>query len=91
MNATDGTFKVEMPDIPHLYDECEWKPFVSNDAPQPDTWDAEDRASAIKSKVLSKHVCGGDPYDAMYIDARTVSDDLPWDETGQMISKNTPG
>ncbi len=86
----DGTVHdVSLPPIKHLFEECHWQPFVSNETPQPDTWDGEDRASAIKSG-LSKHVCGGKPFDAMYIDARKRNDDTPWNEAKEIITKNTP-
>jgi len=29
-------------------------------------------------------------FDAMFIDSRRRSDDVPWDETGEIITKNTP-
>lgn len=78
-----------MPQIGHLYEECEWMPFVSQESPRADTWDAEDRATALNSEY-KRHVCGGNIFDAMYIDARTREDDIPWDETGEIITKNTP-
>lgn len=85
----DGAIRVDLPQVKTLFDECRWQPFISNEYPQPDTWDGEDRASAIKNK-LGKHVCGSKPFSAMYIDARRRSDDIPWDETGEIITKNTP-
>ena len=49
--------------------------------------------SGGKSK-LKKHVCGDAKMDAMFIDARTLEKDVPWDETsdylGGGITKNTP-
>ena len=46
-----------------------------------------------KSK-LKKHVCGNAKFDAMFIDARTLENDVPWDETSDYmaggITKNTP-
>lgn len=85
----NGQWKVDMPQIGHLYEECEWMPFVSQESPRADTWDAEDRATALNSEY-KRHVCGGNIFDAMYIDARTREDDIPWDETGEIITKNTP-
>ena len=79
-----------MPPAKTLFDECDWQPFVSNESPGPDTWDCEDRASAIKYGT-GRHVCGSRIFDAMYIDARTRKDDIPWDETGEYITKVTPG
>jgi hypothetical protein len=35
-------------------------------------------------------VCGAKPFNAMYIDARRRKDDRPWDETNEVITKNTP-
>jgi len=43
-----GVFKVELPKLKTLFDECNWMPFISNEIPYNDTWDGEDRASAIK-------------------------------------------
>ena len=65
------------------------KPYFST--PNNDTWDAEVRGTIIrKNKKLSKHVCGDNTVDTMYIDTRTVLDDIPWDETGELLTKNTP-
>ena len=50
----DGYYKVDMPEITTLFDECEWGPFISNEAP-PD-YDGEDRAQAIKYGT-GKQVC----------------------------------
>lgn len=80
---------MDMPEISHIFEECDWRGFVSNDSPQPDTWDAEDRAGAIAAGTPNQ-VCGSDLYAAMFIDARRVSDDLPWSETGEFITKATP-
>ena len=41
-------------------------------------------------KTFRKHVCGDTIANAMYIDARRIIDDIPWDETGEYITKNTP-
>ena len=35
-------------------------------------------------------VCGAKPFNAMFIDARRRKDDRPWDETNEIITKNTP-
>ena len=37
-----------------------------------------------------KHVCNDNLIDAMYIDTRRVEDDMPVQETGETITKNTP-
>lgn len=47
-SQADGWIKVELPKLKTLFDECEWMPFISNEIPYNDTWDGEDRASAIK-------------------------------------------
>ncbi len=41
-------YPIEMPQIFHIFDECAWKPFVSHEIPTEQTWDGEDRATAIK-------------------------------------------
>ena len=78
-----------MPPIKHLYEECDWQPFISSESPTKDTWDAEDRATALTTPN-KKHVCGGKVFNAMFIDARTRDKDVPWDETGEIITKVTP-
>lgn len=85
----DGKYKIDVPAIKTIFDECEWQPFVSHETPQTDTWDGEDRAHAIEYGT-PEHVCGGSIFNAMYIDSRTREEDTPWDETGQIITKNTP-
>ena len=46
------------------------------------------------NRKFKKHVCGNTKLDAMFIDARTMKDDTPWDETEDYknggITKNTP-
>ncbi len=37
-----------MPKVSHLFEECEWRPFISHESPKEDTWDGEDRHSAIE-------------------------------------------
>jgi len=83
--------------IEHPYQECDWKPFVSLDYPKPDTWDAEIRPhmthgkkDAPGMKKFIGHACGYGVYDAMYIDARRISDGKAASETGDIITKNTP-
>ena len=60
--------------------------------PRRNTWDLEMRSLAFqrKKKHYKKHVCGDKVSNAMYIDSRRIEDDLPWDETGEYITKNTP-
>ena len=59
--------------------------------PNMNTWDLEMRALALEErKVYRNHVCGDQIANAMYIDARRIIDDIPWDETGEYITKNTP-
>ena len=46
-------------------------------------------------RSFRKHVCGNAKFQAMFIDVRTVGDkyteaDVPWDETGDIMTKNTP-
>ena len=67
--------------------------FLISDTQTPDnsTWDVEERGQIIaKNSPLSKHVCGGNKLDAMYIDTRTVDEDVPWHEVNQLMTKNTP-
>ena len=83
--------KISLPEVKTLFDECEWRPFVDTTSPQNDTWDAEVRGKIVqKHKDLAQHVCNDNNVDAMYIDMRRVEDDVPWHETGELITKNTP-
>ena len=52
------------------------------------TGDVESREKNFPFK--KKSTCKLSRFSAVYIDARRVSDDLPWDETGEIITKNTP-
>ena len=64
---------------------------MDTQTPDNSTWDAEERGLiAHKSKIQAGHVCGGNKLEAMYIDTRRVSDDKPWHETGELMTKNTP-
>ncbi len=47
-----------MPEVGHLFEECEWRPFVSNEAPNKATWDGEERAMAVQYGT-GKHVSDG--------------------------------
>lgn len=86
-----GSVRVQLPDTETLFDECDWRPFVDTSTPDNGTWDAEVRGTILrKNKVLSKHICNDNLVDAMYIDTRRVEDDMPWHETGELITKNTP-
>ena len=67
--------------------------FSDTQTPDNSTWDVEERGQIIaksKNNILSKHVCGGNKLDAMYIDTRTVDEDVPWHEVNQLMTKNTP-
>ena len=48
------------------------------------------RTDAYKMRAFRKHVCGDVKTAAMFIDARTVKEDIPWDEAGDYITKITP-
>jgi len=81
-----------------LFDECDWQSFVSID--NPGRWDANIRSTMVwgskgrlagdKLKMFKEHACGAGRYDAQYIDSRTIKDNVPCGETGQLITKNTP-
>jgi hypothetical protein len=51
---SDRSFKIDLPPVRTLFDECEWMPFISNETPYNDTWDGEDRASAIKKGTVKQ-------------------------------------
>ena len=80
---------VKLPNVKTLFDECNWKPFMSKSSPTENTWDIEMRETAF-SNDFRGHVCGDDIDNAMYIDVRTREDDIPWDETDEYITKITP-
>lgn len=87
----ENQIKIVLPKVETLFDECEWMPFVDTTTPDNGTWDAEVRGSIIRqNKALIKHVCNDNLVDAMYIDTRRVEDDVPWHETGEIMTKNTP-
>ena len=48
------------------------------------------RTDVYKFKQFRKHVCGNARFAAMFIDSRSKEDDTPWDEPGDIITKNTP-
>ena len=50
--------------------------------------DVESRAKNFP--FFKKSTCKMAKMSAVYIDARRIKDDLPWDETGDLITKNTP-
>lgn len=54
--ARDSETEIELPETKDLFPECEWKPFVSNEAPSPETWDAEDRATALTRGTSGKWI-----------------------------------
>ena len=87
----ESFYLLALPKPQTLFEECIWRPFVDTQTPDNSTWDAEERGLiAHKSKIQAGHVCGGNKLEAMYIDTRRVSDDKPWHETGELLTKNTP-
>ena len=83
--------RVELPKVKTLFDECDWRPFISMQYPYSNTWDIEMRSLVIlRKKKYRGHVCDVDIDRAMYIDVRTIKDDTPADETGEHITKITP-
>ena len=64
---------------------------MDTSTPDNHTWDAEVRGTIIrKHEKMAGHVCNDNNVDAMYIDTRRVEDDIPWHETGEIMTKNTP-
>ena len=53
-------------------------------------WGSKEREAGDKLKMFKEHACGAGKYDAQYIDSRTIKDNVPCGETGQLITKNTP-
>ena len=47
-------------------------------------------SSSDSSNFRELKVCGAKPFNAMFIDSRRRKDDRPWDETNEIITKNTP-
>lgn len=45
---------------------------------------------SFHNEFMNKSSCGATRENNLYIDARTRDDDTPWDETGDLIYKNTP-
>jgi hypothetical protein len=70
-----------------LFDDCDWLNFMSvTDGSGPGDLESRERNAALQPK----DVCKMARFGALYVDARRVKDDLPWDETGEVITKNTP-
>ena len=82
--------RVELPKVKTLFDECDWRPFLSMRYPYSNTWDIEMRSLVFRKKKFIGHVCGHEIDRAMYIDVRTIKDDTPADETNEHITKITP-
>ncbi|CAB4055362.1 unnamed protein product [Lepeophtheirus salmonis] len=80
-------FKVVTPKVKTIFDDCEWRPFLSNSYPK--EHEQEDRASLSKTGY-KKHVCGPPIFNSMFIDARRRKDDIPFYETGEKLTKVTP-
>jgi len=88
-------YLIESPPTAELFSECEWRDWTSFSYPG---WKAnvemelrEDIAKLDGGKY-SKHVCGEDPQNVMYIDAVTREDGIPWYEMkrrNQLVSHYT--
>merc|ERR1719295_1904559 len=96
-------WRVRVPEIPHLFSECTWNPYVNTDAGTTIMDDVEVRSSMLWGrkegsdlkvegdfKAFKEHACGDGHFDAMYIDSRRIKDSMPASETGELITKNTP-
>jgi len=96
-------WKVRVPEIPHLFSECEWNPYVNTDAQTNIGDDVETRSTMLWGRpegadltqegdygAYKEHACGNGHFDAMYIDSRRIKDSKPASETGELITKNTP-
>ena len=78
---------VDPPYLGTLFDDCNWLNFMSADDGR-GVGDVESRGK--NSNFMSKSTCKGDRLAPMFIDARRVKDDMPWQETGELITKVTP-
>jgi len=96
-------WRVRVPEIPHLFSECKWNPYVNTDAQTTIYDDVEVRSTMLWGRKkgsdlkvegnyesYKEHACGDGHFDAMYIDSRRIKDSRPACETGELITKNTP-
>ncbi len=78
---------VDPPGRTTLFEECDWLHFMSaSDGHK--VGDVETREKNYP--FFKKSTCKLARFSALYVDARRIKDDLPWDETGELITKNTP-
>lgn len=70
-----------------LFDTCDWLNFMSVSNGR-GLGDVESRA--LNAKFMKQSTCKGSNLAPQFIDARTVKDDTPWHETGELITKITP-
>ena len=90
-DVAGSPMQVRLPKVETLFDECDWRPFISLSYPRSNTWEIEMRAKVVyKKRKYRGHVCGPEIDRAMYIDVRTREDDTPADETGEYITKISP-
>ena len=78
---------VDPPDRRTLFEECDWKSWMSM-GQGTKVGDVESRSR--NHRYYKKSTCNADRMAALYIDARRLKDDVPADETGELITKNTP-
>lgn len=78
---------VDMPNKETLFDECNWLSFMSAGS---GTGQGDFESRAKNHPFRKKSTCNLDRFAALYIDSRRIKDDVPWDETGELITKNTP-
>ena len=78
---------VDRPNKKTLFEGCNWLNFMSVSDGR-GQGDFESRARNFK--FFKKSTCKMDRFAALYIDTRRIKDDVPWDETGEFITKNSP-
>ena len=80
---------LESPPLGHLFAECEWRDYISEDYPgneQGAAWEFELKEDAEKKDAISHHVCGKAKSNSYFIDAVTRETKIPWYELEHPVS-----
>merc|ERR1719402_1093920 len=74
---------IESPPLAHLFAECEWRDYISEEYPGNEkgaAWEFELKEDAEKKDAISHHVCGKAKSNSYFIDAVTRETKIPWYE-----------
>ena len=79
----------ESPPLAHLFAECEWRDYISEEYPGNEkgaAWEFELKEDAEKKDAISHHVCGKAKSNSYFIDAVTKETKIPWYELEHPVS-----